>query len=308
MKCSPPFACLLMAALCVSCGDVPAAKDDVSNTAGGSSSTRRFKGGGYEASGVVQVAGTDGFLFVDDNRSSEVFWLRLNPGGGQIGPIRSIPLGVRIEDPEDIASDGQYYYIIGSQSGRKSGAKIGLVRFVFDAASGRVSSLSAVAGLREFLSENVPDLPPSAYEEGPKDGLNIEGLAWNPREGCLMLGLRSPRIGKDAGLIRLKERDRTQPFTLENLTVVGAVVPLALGGAGIRGLGYDAKGGRLLVISGPTETQNKKPFALFEWEVGVPRRLRLLESELKPEGICRLSGDQLLIVCDGSAYEVIPEP
>ena len=43
-----------------------------------SASARIFQGGLFEASGVVAVPGTDGVLFVDDNRADEVLWMRLD--------------------------------------------------------------------------------------------------------------------------------------------------------------------------------------------------------------------------------------
>src|SRR5215475_6483320 len=49
-------------------------KEGRNDSASNSVSSRAFQGGLFEASDVVSVPGTDGVLFVDDNRSNEVFW------------------------------------------------------------------------------------------------------------------------------------------------------------------------------------------------------------------------------------------
>src|SRR5688500_8242204 len=61
-----------------------------------------FVGGLFEASGVADVAGTDGVLFVDNGRTGQVFWMSLDQNGKQIGAIKTIGLGINIEDVEGI--------------------------------------------------------------------------------------------------------------------------------------------------------------------------------------------------------------
>src|ERR1051325_865314 len=81
-----------------------------------SNASSAFRGGLFEASGVAYVPGTDGVLFVDDGRRGKFFWMRLDAEGNQVGAIKPIQLGLRIEDPEDITCDGSRFYIVGSQN------------------------------------------------------------------------------------------------------------------------------------------------------------------------------------------------
>src|SRR4029453_10757217 len=75
-----------------------------------------FDGGPFESSGVVSVPGTDAVLFVDDGRVREIYWMQLDGSGRQAGAVKSVPLGIEIDDPEDITTDGKYFYIVGSNT------------------------------------------------------------------------------------------------------------------------------------------------------------------------------------------------
>src|SRR5262245_10975165 len=95
-------------------------------------SSKVFQGGIYEASDVITVPGTDGVLFVDDNRPDEVFWMRLDQEGNQVGEIKPIKIGVSVNDPEGITFDGSWFYVVSSQSGTKAEETNDRVRFTFD--------------------------------------------------------------------------------------------------------------------------------------------------------------------------------
>src|SRR5262245_13164438 len=92
-------------------------KDGAFNPA--SLSARIFQGGVFQASGVTPVPGTDGVLFVDDDRADEVLWMRLDQDGNQVGEIKPVKIGVSIDDPEGITCDGSWFYVVGSQSQTK---------------------------------------------------------------------------------------------------------------------------------------------------------------------------------------------
>src|SRR5215471_7642309 len=94
-----------------------------------------ISGGSFEASGVVQVPGTNGVLFVDDTRSSQVLWMQLDDSGHQVEAARPVDLGATVEDAEGITYGGSYFYVAGSQSDPKAGAGTSLLRFSFDSAN-----------------------------------------------------------------------------------------------------------------------------------------------------------------------------
>jgi hypothetical protein len=193
-----------------------------------------FQGGTFEASGAAFVRGANGVLMVDDGRSDEILWMQLDEAGRQVGPVKPIPLGVTVEDPEAITSDGSYFYIIGSQSQPNGGDRNALVRFTFDAASQSVPKAEALTNLRDFLLSNVPEL--NTGQKASEGGLNIEGIAWDFERGRWLLGLRSPQ-GKDGSalLVAVKLRNPAGAFSVDNLQLAEpSVIPLKLAGLGVR--------------------------------------------------------------------------
>ena len=117
-----------------------------------------FTGGTFEASGVVHVPGTDGVLFVDDDHTDEIFFMRLGEDRKQAGPITAVKLSANIIDLEGITTDGAYFYVVGSQSKPQGGDLTGLARFKFDAQNQRVVDTQSIAGLKSFLANNVDEL------------------------------------------------------------------------------------------------------------------------------------------------------
>lgn len=270
----------------------------------------RFDGGTFEASGVAHVPGTDGVLFVDDGREEEVFFMRLGEGRGQAGAILPVKLGARVIDLEGITFDGTHFYVVGSQSKSKGGDLTGLVRFRFDAAGQRVAGTEAVAGLKRYLAENVAELRGMETRKYKDGGINIEGVAWDPRGRRLLLGLRSPVVEGHALVVPLRLRDPQGAFAAENLEVEGArALRLPLGGAGIRSIEYDERAQSFRVITGAGPNAEKMDFKLWEWD-GDAMRPTLRETgvydrRLKPEGITRFSTpgrDFTFIVFDTSGY------
>ena len=49
---------------------------------------RPIIGGTFEASGVVNVPGSNGVLFVDDSRTTEILWMELAPDGIRHAQLR----------------------------------------------------------------------------------------------------------------------------------------------------------------------------------------------------------------------------
>ncbi|HWS55199.1 MAG TPA: DUF3616 domain-containing protein [Pyrinomonadaceae bacterium] len=272
-----------------------------------------FEGGTFEASGVAAVAGADGVLFVDNGKPGQVFWMRLGPEGRQLGPVKPLSLGADIEDIEGITTDGTHFYVVSSQSRPKAIAKAGLVRFRFDAAGEKVEAAESVGGLKNFLLENVAELRGEGELKGKEGGLNIEGVAWDPRGGRLLLGLRSPLAEGNALLVPVKLRDPRGAFAAANLEVEGSrAIRLPLGGFGIRGVEYDASAGLFRLLSGATETQTLTDFGLWEWngdeKQPAPRQTAKFDRQLKPEGVARARAggrEMTIVVFDAGGYTVM---
>lgn len=272
-----------------------------------------FAGGPFEASGVADVPGTDGVLFVDNGKPGQVFWMRLDQNGKQVGPIKTVELGVSIEDIEGITTDGTHFYAVSSQSRPKAIAKEGLVRFKFDAATQKAGEVESVVGLKNFLVSNVADLRKEGDRKSKEGGINIEGLAWDPRRSSLLVALRSPIIDGHALLVPLKLRDPRGAFSIDNLEVADSkAIRLPLGGVGIRGIEYDWRKNVFRILSGAAENQDQVDFGLWEWngveKDHVLRETTRFEGRLKPEGVARAttgSRDFLIIVFDAGGYTVM---
>ena len=272
-----------------------------------------FAGGTFEASGVVHVPGTDGVLFVDDGRDEEVFWMGLGEGGGQAGEIKAVKLGVSVVDLEGITHDGERFYVVGSQSKPKGGDTAGLVRFRFDARGQRAEGVEAVSGLKRFLAANVAELRGMEQRKYKDGGINVEGLAWDPRGGRLLLGLRSPIVDGHALVVPVRLRDPRGAFAADNLEVEGAkAIRLPLGGSGIRSIEYDDRARAFRVITGAGPNSEKLDFKLWEWDGDAARpalrELNAYDRRLKPEGITRAASggrDFTFVVFDTSGYAAL---
>jgi Protein of unknown function (DUF3616) len=266
-----------------------------------------FQGGQFEASDVISVPGTDGVLFVDDNRPDEVLWMRLDQEGNQVGEIKPIKIGVSVDDPEGITFDGSRFYVVGSQSDSKVEETNSLVRFTFDPETQSVKDVESAGGLYQFLTDMAPELKECAGKKGKKGTINIEGLAWDPVQGRLLLGLRDPEISEQALVVPLRLRDPNARLSLENLTLAQPyAIRLSLGGSTIRSIEYDGSSNVFQIISGAPESKKKTDFTLWEWDGKTsPREKASINSKLKPEGVTRVSiggHDFIFIVCDVGEY------
>ena len=269
-----------------------------------------FSGGTFEASGVAHVPGTDSVLFVDDGRPNEVFLMQLGEDRKQAGAIKTIDIATNIIDLEGITTDGEYFYVVGSQSKAKGTDQAGLARFTFDAASQRAVGTQAASGLKKFLADNVDELrglENTKYNDG---GINVEGIAWDPQNKRLLLGLRSPVVEGNALVVPLKLRDQKAALSFDNLEVEGRkAIRLPLNGAGIRSIEWDVARKAFFLITGAGPNSEKMDFKTWEWSGnGATPALRELETfdrRLKPEGITRVSTgarDFVFIVFDTSGY------
>jgi hypothetical protein len=271
-----------------------------------------IRGGPFEASGVTSVRGADGVLFVDDGRPGEVLWLPLG-ANGEGGDVQPVAIGATVADPEGITTDGTWVYVVGSQS-RGQGAS--LARFKFDASSKKASSVESMTGLEPMLEGVIPvGATASGGEDGKKgkkkdeaSGLNIEGLAWDPKGSRLLLGVRSPVVDGMALAVPLRLRDPAKPLSTDNVSVEEPL-RIDLGGSGIRGIEHDAASGGFQIIAGhPTGARD---FRLVRWSgagTAVENVQPFAQGE-KPEGVTRamVGGKTVtVVVFDTSQYAVLP--
>jgi len=263
---------------------------------------RPIAGGGYQASGVVHVSGTNGFLFVDDDNTRHVLWLELAADGAQKGKAVPIPLGTEIVDPEGMTTDGKYIYIVGSQSKRRGASGVGLIRFAFDPQRRVIQGAESIRDLKSLLAKDVAELR--------NKNINIEGLAWDPMQNRLLLGLREPLHNGRALLVPLTLRQSDGPFSIGNINI-GPALGLQLDGAGIRSIEYDGSRKGFVVITGASLNKEDLDFRVLFWSGATSADsvpvLAQFAKKLKPEGITRatLQGSATsMIVFDVGRYAI----
>lgn len=278
-----------------------------------------------EPSGVFALP--DGRLVVVDDEDQRQAWvLTLGPAGVESRTPMAIP---RTKDLEAVAGVGDTVLIMGSHSrrgdatcsidGRRMRAVRGQVVGATLSAPQRMSLLGgdddalskkALAKSRESLlahcdANNAALCAAIAQAEaaasGDKDAcghaLNIEGAS--VIGGRVWLGLRAPRMGQDAVLVRLAGDLQTM-----TALVFDGHARLDLNGRGVRGLTADAT--HVYGIAGPVGDADSGTFELFRAPIAalkpgarvVPQIVGGLP--VKAEGIA-VRGDTLVILTDGEA-------
>jgi len=270
--------------------------------------TAVIQGDVFEASGVIAVPNSSGALFVDDSRPRHVFWMSFGDKGAQKGTADPVALGMSAADLEDIASDGAWFYAVGSQSKRDGAGSYGLIRFAFDPKTHKASNVAGIPNLSGLLRRRVPGLADAL--RGSAGLLNIEGMTWDSSR--LLLGLREPTVGANALVIGLKfpggPRAAFDESVLEKAEV--SVLQVPTGGLGIRGLGYDEQASRVLVLVGPSGERpgRAEPFRLLVWDPASssPPVVRAsFPPGLKPEGVTPITiggRNRTLVVCDSGRF------
>jgi len=160
------------------------------------------------------------------------------------------------------------------------------------------------------LADNVVELRGMENTKYRDGGINVEGIAWDPVNKRLLLGLRSPVIEGNALLVPLKLRDQKAALSIDNLEVEGRkAIRLPLGGAGVRSIEYDQSRQAFYIITGAGPNPEKMDFKLLEWNgndtTPTLREFQTFDRRLKPEGITRVSNggrDFIFIVFDTSSY------
>jgi hypothetical protein len=288
----------------------------------------RNRGAPFNASGVAQV-GPGRFVFIDNHDPSALFELTLDANGTEVERISRRPMaGVaegQLRDPEGltlVGRNGEIFLIVASSlcvlDGKRSGRQQvsdGLVRVRYTP-HGDLHA-EAMLGFRDWLLRHVPSLAEAAQQEPDAGGLNIEGVAWDPRTQTLLFGQRGPADPGSITVIRVPVDAGVALWTIEELeapSIVRVRVPKSKAKQGIRDISYDEQTGDFLIVLGRSKSTGDEPFQLCAWN-GSSDNVQLLDvtfhRSMKPEGVVAFSsGDErrLLIVDDGGGYAVFDYP
>ena len=172
----------------------------------------------------------------------------------------------------------------------------------------------AMYGFRAWLLTHEPSLAVPGKREPDAGGLNIEGLAWDPRASALLLGQRGPANPGRIEVIQVPVDAGGASWTTASLkapSILRARIPQSSATQGIRDISYDEQTGDFLILLGRSISKGNEPFQLCTWN-GSSDDVRLLDvrfhRSMKPEGITSFSsGDEkkILIVDDKGGYAVL---
>jgi len=158
----------------------------------------------------------------------------------------------------------------------------------------------ALIGLDATIGGSIGRNPKT---RGASPGLNIEGIAWDPRTGHLLFGLRGPLRNDQAQVVSMDNPDDV--FERGAKPLLSGPFLLGLEGQGIRDLSYDPNLDGFLVVAGASGMSAYGHAALWHWAGpgGLPPdRLRAsVLDPLKPEGVTVMTvkGQRIvLFVCD----------
>ena len=239
----------------------------------------------FNASGVAQV-GPGRFVFIDNHDPSALFELALDADGTEVERIARRPMaGVaegQLRDPEGltrVGGNGEIFLIVASslcaldaKGSARQHVSDGLVRVRYTP-HGDLHA-EAMHGFRDWLLRHVPSLAATGQREPDAGGLNIEGLAWDPRTRTLLFGQRGPADPGSITMIRVPVNAGVAPWALGALaapSIVRARVPGSTAKQGIRDISYDEQTGDFLILLGRSTSTGNEPFQLCAWN-GQQRR------------------------------------
>ncbi len=292
----------------------------------------------FNASEVVSLADSR-FLFCDNNISQSLFEISFTAEGELAGPLVHHPIrGMRPEAIDDLEcmalaeADGQHLLFVSSsfclkkkkrakaekkgRAGKQSAARESFIRMRYGDDGNAEAEI--IPCFRQWLVENAPILGKSPNHLPDDGGLNIEGLAWAPREQSLLFGLRTPVVDGKPVILRVRVKHPTGIWNLSNFEMLPPVtlaIEKADGTQGIRSIKYDAFRGMFLVVIGNAASDDKAPFTLYAWDgntQGTVARFPgiTFHQKMKPEGITAgtIGGrGVILFVDDAGGYQFLWE-
>jgi hypothetical protein len=260
------------------------------------------------------------FVFIDNHDSSALFEFVLDADGAEVEGIRRRPLvGLaegQLGDPEGLTRvdvDGEAFLIAASSFCIARGkVNDGLVRVRYTPEGDLFAE--AMDGFRSWLLAQDRSLDESGELEPDAGGLNIEGLAWDPRASALIFGQRGPAEPGRVSMILVPVDAGTATWktaVLGTPSVLLARIPQSTARQGIRDISYDEQTGDFLLLLGRSLSRGDEPFQLCAWN-GSSQEVRLIDVKfhrsMKPEGVTTFASGgkrKILLVDDTGGYAVV---
>ncbi len=269
----------------------------------------------FEPSGVVHL-GKGEFIVVEDEPGNPFHGVKIDSDGRLIetGTLEIVGEPVRLNDLEGVTFDGRYLYAITSHSRTKKG-KTGkdrsvLVRFEYE--DGQLRDMRRVDDLKtEIISLFSTELSGKTAEQIEAD-INIEALAWSPKDKSLYVGFREPRKnGKSAIMLIQAPTLMFEQQSAENIST--QLFWLDLQDKGIRSMNWDTTLQRFIIVAG--EKKLNTGFDLWQWQANPETAAIRITSTQKPlpdrtEGLVIFGtvdqSGMLLVIDDGSEKKSRP--
>ncbi|WP_328615206.1 DUF3616 domain-containing protein [Amycolatopsis sp. NBC_00355] len=274
----------------------------------------------FNASGVAAV-GSRRFVFIDNKDPTALFEMTFDANVEVVERIhrrRLTGLGEgALRDPEGLTRvdvNGETFLVVSSSLCRSGKGRIddGLVRVRYRP-EGDLHA-EAMDGFRAWLLANEPTLAEAGLQAPDDGGLNVEGLAWDPRANALVFGLRGPAGPGRVSVVQVPIHAGGAGWTTASLgspAMVRIRVPRSATAVGIRDISHDARTGDFLLLLGRSTSRDDEPFRLGRWTWGSDS-VQVLETAFhrtaKPEGVTTFSigGEhKILVVDDSGGYAVL---
>jgi hypothetical protein len=289
----------------------------------------------YNASEIVSI-GDSRFVFCDNNVGDALFELRLSADGQMERPLIRRPIrGIEVDSIDDLegmalvkCDNRTFMFAVASLSlkqrkrrrkdahkrGKDCPARNSLLRISI----GTDDQLDAevLTGFRDWLIENCPPLAECSRLLPDDGGLNVEGLAWSPTEGALLLGLRTPVFDGQPLIVPIRVKQVDGPFDLSNFDLLPPIqlsLTDAGGEQGIRTIDYSPMRDEQLIVVGNSTSASKAPFQLYVWDGNAQGATRCLDGvrfhkRMKVEGVAHgtVGGrGAIVFVDDAGGYQLL---
>jgi len=269
----------------------------------------------YEPSGVAHI-GQGEFIVVEDEPENPFHRLKLDKHGQlvEMGSVEISGEPVRLNDLEGVTFDGRYVYAVTSHSLTKKG-KTGKDRSVlvrFEYVDGMLHDARVVSDLKPLVIDLFSAAFNGLESEALEAEINIEAVAWSPRDESLYLGFRKPLLKGRSAVMRIDAPERM--FQRQSAAGISAqLFWLDLQNKGIRSMSWDVTRQRMMIVAGRKKL--KTGFDLWQWQPApktMPVRITRLRKAL-PDGteglttytIQDLAG-MLLVIDDGNEKKAKP--
>jgi hypothetical protein len=290
----------------------------------------------YNASELVAIADSQ-FLFCDNNLCESLYELRLNSEGKKVGPLIPWPMNGISEHPVDdlealaLVEHAGKQWILASPSmslkirkdykgnkkkkkGKEAPQRYGFVKIEV-IGQGELKA-EVIPDFRSWVIEKVPELGKAPRYIPDDSGLNIEGLAWDPRFHTALFGCRTPLLKGMPMVLRVRVKRMDGGFNVDNLEMLP---PVALhvephkDPQGVRCIEFDPTRGSFLVVVGNSTSASKAPFQLYSWDGNERGRVERFEGvrfhkKMRVEGVTHgtIGGrGAIVFVDDKGGYQLL---